>query len=756
LATKSRGKVLFLVWTLLITIGLSGITSLDIWFNRYLQTDYYKTAIFQNRMNYFIGLLSDYELYSVPLEEAKKNITVTQEEINDYRYYYGDLNEQIQNIKSQYEEQIQTAKETGSNEAEQLYIEERDKKISDITKNFQSDEYVEAKIEKEKLRQLDEYYQELQYGEYDYKDWADSFQYYFKNKKTGEIVTNLNPSKGETVESMLNQKNTKFLQDIHVDPKDEWEHQYISLDSPWYEFGSSDTVATEVSILNGIKKNIGSFEGQIAVPDNLNADSMLNKDEENYKIQQKQVIWFSVISIISLAVSCFFLLTRRSILKQWEWSFYKKVPIDIGVILLLISITVGIIGILGISDQFLLQIYNEVSLWKEIILFFCLAWFFISLSFVQISLLYKDKLKGQKLTWANTFINACFKAMKRPFILLFSSRTPLTKLILCLVIVFGLGISLLLTIMIPIIAPLYLVVLIIIGIPAITYLVKTTNSLNELVVYTNDIMSGQKVNDLAIKNSSELATLADNINTLKNGVIISQNAQAKSERLKTELITNVSHDLRTPLTSIINYTELLKNKNLSEEEKEGYVAIIDRKSQRLKVLIDDLFEVSKMVSGNVELKKEKVDLVQLLQQALGEYDENIRASTLDFRVTKQEPSIYAVVDGQKLWRVFDNLIGNILKYSLEHSRVYISIKLEKEQAILQFKNISKYELDDNLDELYERFKRGDTSRHTDGSGLGLAIAKSIIDLHEGMITIDTDGDLFKVTLALNVNDMQQN
>lgn len=160
-----------------------------------------------------------------------------------------------------------------------------------------------------------------------------------------------------------------------------------------------------------------------------------------------------------------------------------------------------------------------------------------------------------------------------------------------------------------------------------------------------------------------------------------------------------------------------------------------------------------MVSGNVELKKEKIDLVQLLQQALGEYDETIKATTLDFRVTNQEPSIYATVDGQKLWRVFDNLIGNILKYSLEHSRVYISIKLEKDQAILQFKNISKYELDDNLDELYERFKRGDTSRHTEGSGLGLAIAKSIIDLHQGMMKIETDGDLFKVTLALNLSDL---
>ena len=320
-------------------------------------------------------------------------------------------------------------------------------------------------------------------------------------------------------------------------------------------------------------------------------------------------------------------------------------------------------------------------------------------------------------------------------------------------IVFAQGFCLMAVIVEPFFVLFFLIEVIIIGIPAIHYLVKNAKSLGQLVLYTKEIRNGRKVSDLDIKASSELSALAETINTLKNGVIYSQNAQEKSERLKTELITNVSHDLRTPLTSIINYTELLKNKNLAEEEKDGYLAIIDRKSQRLKVLIDDLFEVSKMVSGNVELKKEKIDLVQLLQQALGEYDETIKASTLDFRVTNQEPSIYAIVDGQKLWRVFDNLIGNILKYSLEHSRVYISIKLEKDQAVLQFKNISKYELDDNLDELYERFMRGDTSRHTEGSGLGLAIAKSIIDLHQGMMNIETDGDLFKVTLALNLSDL---
>lgn len=753
MATKSRSKGLFIVWTLLITLALSGIVSVDMWFNRYLHTDFYQTSIFQERMQYYKDLLSENELYYIPIEEAKKKITVSAKEINEYRYYYGDLNEQIQNIKSQYEEQIQTAKETGSSEAEQLYTEERDKKIADITKNFQSDEYVEDKIKKEKARQLDEYYQELQNREYEYKDWTDSFLYYFENNKTGEKVTNVNLAPGETIESKLNQKNTKFLGDIHINPKDEWEQHYISLDSPWYEFGDPDAVAIEVSILNNIKKNIGSFEGVIAVPDNLSTKSMLHKDMDNYKTQQKQVIYFSVISIISLVASCILLLTKRSILTQWEYPFYKKIPIDIGIIFLLISLAVAIIVVWGVNDQIVLNLYNDGSYWKEIILFGCLAWLFISLSFLQISLLYKEIVKGDKSIWTKTFAGKCVKTVGKPLLLLFSSRSPLTKLILCLMIVFALGFCLMAAIVEPFFVPFFLIAVIIIGIPAIHYLVKNAKSLGQLVQYTKEIRNGRKVSDLDIKASSELSAIAETINTLKNGVIYSQNAQEKSERLKTELITNVSHDLRTPLTSIINYTELLKNKNLSEEEKEGYLGIIDRKSQRLKVLIDDLFEVSKMVSGNVELKKEKIDLVQLLQQALGEYDETIKATTLDFRVTNQEPSIYATVDGQKLWRVFDNLIGNILKYSLEHSRVYISIKLEFDQAILQFKNISKYELDDNLDELYERFKRGDTSRHTEGSGLGLAIAKSIMDLHQGMMKIETDGDLFKVTLALNLSDL---
>jgi len=322
------------------------------------------------------------------------------------------------------------------------------------------------------------------------------------------------------------------------------------------------------------------------------------------------------------------------------------------------------------------------------------------------------------------------------------------KTFVLLFIVFCTGIGIPIVANRPYLFPIYVVLFMVITLPALLVLTRRIGHFNRIVQNTEDLVNGKTVPDLAFKGRSGIARLAKNINILKHGVKVSQEKQAKSERLKTELITNVSHDLRTPLTSIITYAELLKSPDLTEDERKTYIEVIDRKSKRLKVLIDDLFEASKMASGAVELIKEKVDLVQLLQQALAENDERITQSTLTFRVNTSEQPIYAIVDGQKLWRVFDNLIGNILKYSLENTRVYIAIMKEDGEAVITFKNITKYELSENIDELFERFKRGDTSRHTEGSGLGLAIAKSIVDLHGGSMDIDVDGDLFKVTVRL--------
>ncbi len=223
--------------------------------------------------------------------------------------------------------------------------------------------------------------------------------------------------------------------------------------------------------------------------------------------------------------------------------------------------------------------------------------------------------------------------------------------------------------------------------------------------------------------------------------------EAKSQQMKTELITNVSHDLKTPLTAIITYVNLLKNTDISEEEHKSYVETLDQKTQRLKVLIEDLFEVSKAQSGSISMNFMDVDVVSLMKQVRLEMEDQIADSDLMFRWNLPEEKIILNLDGQKTYRVFVNLIGNILKYSMPNSRVFIDLISDGNSVQICFRNISMAELDFDVDRLTDRFVRGDASRNTEGSGLGLAIAKSFVELQHGTFKIDVDGDLFKVTIS---------
>ncbi len=254
---------------------------------------------------------------------------------------------------------------------------------------------------------------------------------------------------------------------------------------------------------------------------------------------------------------------------------------------------------------------------------------------------------------------------------------------------------------------------------------------------------------IELDGNGEFRQLSEDINEITSGLKIAVQNEVKSEKQKTELITNVSHDIRTPLTSIISYVDLLKREGLTSQNAPKYLDVLERKSNRLKKLTEDLFEAAKATSGSIEPKFEKVHINSLIEQVLGELDEKIHESNLTFKVTASNEKIYAKADGRLLSRVMENLLSNIFKYALKDSRVYIVIFEDENYVSVSFKNISAYELNISVDELMERFKRGDESRSSEGYGLGLAIAGSLMEVQEGLLDISIDGDLFKAELKLN-------
>lgn len=242
----------------------------------------------------------------------------------------------------------------------------------------------------------------------------------------------------------------------------------------------------------------------------------------------------------------------------------------------------------------------------------------------------------------------------------------------------------------------------------------------------------------------------EDLNTIRDGVSLAVEARMRSEHFRTELITNVSHDIKTPLTSIINYVDLLGKEKPENEKMREYIDVLQRQSARLKKLIDDLLEASKASTGNLTVNAEPCDVGVLLDQTLGEYGEKLSAAGLEPVLTKPEKPVIIMADGRHMWRIFDNLLNNICKYSQRGTRVYLEVCERDGKAVVTFRNISSRQLNISSDELMERFVRGDSSRNTEGSGLGLNIAQSLAQLQKGTMELTVDGDLFKVTLTFDV------
>lgn len=353
-----------------------------------------------------------------------------------------------------------------------------------------------------------------------------------------------------------------------------------------------------------------------------------------------------------------------------------------------------------------------------------------------------------KVFWKNTIIYKIIKWIKRNTTdILFNDINNTVKLALAVIVFFVTQLFLLvlggyannMLFAILVIAMWYL---------AFRKLLERLNSSNKIKKKIESIYNGN-TDSLPLQENEfkgDLKEIAIELNDISGGLSNAIQEAMKSERLKTELITNVSHDIKTPLTSIINYVDLMKQENIENEKVKEYLEILDNKSQRLKKLTEDLVEASKASSGNIKLNIEKLNVKELINQVRGEFEDKFenRGLTIIENLPKEE--IYIEADSRYMFRVMENMYVNISKYALENSRVYVDIKKEDDTVQIILKNISQDKLNISVDELMQRFVRGDSARSTEGSGLGISIASSLTKLQNGKFDIYLDGDLFKVVI----------
>ncbi|WP_424237045.1 histidine kinase dimerization/phospho-acceptor domain-containing protein [Bhargavaea ginsengi] len=742
-----KGKWTQAVWLALAAFVLFSVMVLIEAGPRIIGKSYTETEDFQSTMNYFYDQIGPYVLNPVEPEKAKKSIGVTEGEVDEHRYRYGNLEDQLASIRDQYETRIGAAENAGEKEA---LAEERDLKLKDIRQNFQDDEHIAEKIRAEKGQVIDEYMKALGENRPSFEHHVRHVYYELTDTATGKTYTSGNIREEAAYKRTFNEKDG-YLRASQIT-------------------GDLDYTGEASSL---IPDEVKTFEGTVIVPKSvlneaagrgIRDEVYLNDDQlawgyTVFKAEQRAYVGVWLAGLLALALLLTVFRLRPSVWKGNALSQkLERFPIDVLTAAAAVASLIALTFAEYMKETFMNFVHHTGSfMYSELAvnaMFFALALGVAVFLILHVVRRFSDSGRiGQDLERA--YIRRAADDLRAFFL----NRKLGTQVMFLLVVIFlaGLGFGgVFLSFMLGLnvgfgLSAIWLFLFFTVALPVLFFMIRRTGYLNRIIDATGRMAAGRLTEEVPVKGTSLFAKHASDLNRLRQGVRLSMSEQARSERLKTELITNVSHDLRTPLTSIITYTDLLKKPDLSAEERAEYVDVLDRKSQRLKTLIDDLFDVSKMASGNVELNRQRVDLVELVRQAIAEYDEEIAASPLDFRVSIADGPLTVSVDGQKWWRVIDNLIQNALKYAMPGTRVYVTLDEAGEvsqEVRFTIKNVSKYELGDNADELFERFKRGDASRHTEGSGLGLAIAQSIVDLHEGRMTIEMDGDLFKVTVAV--------
>ncbi|MHB7976285.1 sensor histidine kinase [Clostridium botulinum] len=716
---KFKNKFIYIICFIvgIYMLSLSILTGYDLIKNRkYLvKSPYFNSYEFDMEIYSYCSNLHNFHIAYKNFDYKVAENKVTKEQLADLKLFYEDMIRNSQkDIGNKYISILSTAAQSDDKDKFTKLTQEKNKELKEV--------------EKENTKTEAELRKEIALWSYnDYKNIKKAIEskkeikYYIKNSLTKEVYTNLAPK--TNIDSYI--KNNSIY----------------SISFP-LKSGKTKNFLETNNLLNSL-----NWEGNIIITKDFSSNGYISKNYNYYNSIRDRLIKEIIVGISSLIMGIVILIIfkRRNYLNSPMLNkvkgIYNNIPLDLKLFIFILY--TAIMGSYLINLSFF---YKPLGINHFIVttLISIYALYFI------FNFKYAIKLKKDKneflIQYKGSLINKLLNVIKN------SNFNKNIKLKLASIITFSalLGAFILLLLLLGfhnilsafIITILYIILLII-------YLFKKADYLNEILKATEKMSCGNLDYVIKEKGESVLGKIAHNINNMKEGYKKSLEEQVKSERLKTELITNVSHDLKTPLTSIINYIDLLKKEDLSKDEINGYISVLDRKSKRLKALIEDLFEASKMSSGAVELNIEKINVTALLKQALGEFEEKIKKSSLQLKFKCTNNKAYANLDGKKTWRVFENLINNIIKYSQPNTRVYIDLIETNTKIIITMKNVSRYEMDFSADEIFERFKRGDKARNTDGSGLGLAIAKSISELQGGSLNIIIDGDLFKVIVEFN-------
>ena len=445
----------------------------------------------------------------------------------------------------------------------------------------------------------------------------------------------------------------------------------------------------------------------------------------------------SIIAVLVLLIMNCFLIGLRNENGEVILNAFDKTPLLVALIILFILVMIGCGFLIALTSENLTLILSGTAI-GAVIGYISFVFFLETIiKRIKSRTLFRNTITYRILRWIKSLITSMTRNanMTVKLILIFIAFGILN------IIGFSLSIS----------EPIGIFILIAIWVYAFAKMhqwlvryIEIKNAINEIYMGNTEVHLDEK------RYKGSLNSMAIQVNDIAGGLSNAIQEKLKSERLKTELITNVSHDIKTPLTSIINYVDLLKKEKMPNEQAEEYLNILDNKSQRLKRLTEDLVEASKASSGNIKLNIEKLNVNELLKQVSGEFEDKFKSRNLEEVMSLPEKNVYINADSRYMYRILENMYSNISKYAMDNTRVYIDVIPNNNRITIQMKNISKEKLNISTEELMQRFVRGDSARNTEGSGLGLSIATSLTTLQGGTFNIYLDGDLYKVIIEFDM------